>query len=396
MEDLSRISPIPCLTFLVILVPGCFQDVGGQDDAATATDTEDIEEPGDTIDNCGDGVQDPGEGCDLGSENDDAGACKSDCTPQACGDGFVGPGESCDDGNGVTGDGCTASCALESCGNGKVDAGEECDDGNLSNGDDCLNTCVAAFCGDGYLYIDEEECEDGNFSNLDDCTNECFVAKCGDGHTWLGVEQCDDANVSNSDACLNSCEQAVCGDGHIKAGSEECDDGNVAGDDGCDAACVLEIKYVFVSGAQFNGNLGGIEGADQKCQTLAEAANLAGAYYAWVSDAETSPALRFTKSTTPYKLVDGTVIADSWVELTDGPLKHAIDRTETGAVIEWGPVWTATDSSGVSAGLNCLSWMSSSNDDDGRAGDATSAAADWTYDVNERCDSLRRLYCFRQ
>ena len=70
---------------------------------------------------CGDGKIDPGEQCDDGAGNDDAAACKANCSKQICGDGSVGPGEACDDGNQVDGDGCEKTCVasplgLDACG----------------------------------------------------------------------------------------------------------------------------------------------------------------------------------------------------------------------------------------------------------------------------------------
>ena len=50
------------------------------------------------------------EACDLGPENSDTGACKTDCSLQLCGDGFVGPEEACDDANANDFDTCTTQC----------------------------------------------------------------------------------------------------------------------------------------------------------------------------------------------------------------------------------------------------------------------------------------------
>ncbi len=64
-------------------------------------------------------------------------------------------------------------------------------------------------------------------------------------------------------------------------------------------------KTVFVTSATFKSNLGGLAGADDKCQAEADdAASIvpSGIYLAWLSDGTDSPDTRFTKSSHPYVL----------------------------------------------------------------------------------------------
>ncbi|MHA1529067.1 MAG: hypothetical protein ACTSVG_08600, partial [Alphaproteobacteria bacterium] len=68
-------------------------------------------------------------------------------------------------------------------------------------------------------------------------------------------------------------------------------------------------KTVFVTSASFNGTLGGLTGADAKCQAEADGpASIvpSGTYLAWLSDGTDSPNTRFTKTAHPYLLPDGT------------------------------------------------------------------------------------------
>ena len=70
----------------------------------------------------------------------------------------------------------------------------------------------------------------------------------------------------------------------------------------------LNEKTVFVTSERFNGNLGGLKGADDKCQAQAEdPASIvpSGTYLAWLSDGTESPDTRFTKSSHPYQLAAG-------------------------------------------------------------------------------------------
>jgi len=89
-------------------------------------------------------------------------------------------------------------------------------------------------------------------------------------------------------------------------------------------------KVVFVTSVGFKGNFGGVTGADAKCQERADAVKLAGTYKAWLSGSElsSSPSVRFTHADVPYVLLDGSVVADNWTDLTDGSLQHAISLSE--------------------------------------------------------------------
>ncbi len=175
---------------------------------------------------------------------------------------------------------------------------------------------------------------------------------------------------------------------------------------GCGAggACL-----VFLSSQTYNGNLGGLSGADAKCQALADAADLPGTYKAWLSDDTGSPSTRFVKSTGPYKLVDGTTFAASWDGLTgneacnngDGNcVDHAINLTETG---EAGPglVWSHTDSNGAPSECticdDCGNWTST--DGSSEVGDPGGGETNnrWALGfAGWACTEANGLYCFQQ
>ena len=68
-------------------------------------------------------------------------------------------------------------------------------------------------------------------------------------------------------------------------------------------ACASE-RTVFLTSMTFNGDLGGVAGADAKCQAAADAPLSIvpiGTYLAWISDAiGNSPSTKFSQSTLPY------------------------------------------------------------------------------------------------
>jgi cysteine-rich repeat protein len=144
---------------------------------------------------------------------------------------------------------------------------------------------------------------------------------------------------------------AKCGDGVVQMGVEECDDGNMNNADTCSNACKIQLtKFVFVTSITYTGNLGGLDGADAKCNARAAVAGIGGTYRAWLSDITGSPSTRMSKAGGPYRLVNGTVVANNWADLTDGNLITAINLTELGTLPPQPtfcgpgntPVWTNT------------------------------------------------------
>jgi len=159
-------------------------------------------------------------------------------------------------------------------------------------------------------------------------------------------------------------------------------------------------KRVFVSSTLTNnGSLGGLNAVDTSCQALADAQVLGGTWKAWLSDATRSPATRFTHASIPYRLVDGTLIANNWTQLTSGTLAHAIDHDETGApatgVTE---VWTGTLPDGTYEGDSCKNWTNSSTSPFlAEVGTFDQPDSRWTAVYLQFCDrGSLRVYCFEQ
>ena len=118
-------------------------------------------------------------------------------------------------------------------------------------------------------------------------------------------------------------------------------------------------KKVFVTSASYNGNLGGVSGANQKCQSLATAVGLEGIFNAWVL----SPSSNFDRShdTIPYYLIDGTLLANDWADLTDGDIQNPINMDENGDIVPASArAWTATSSEGSAQVNDCGYWTSGS------------------------------------
>mgnify|MGYP003393245104 CR=1 FL=1 len=173
-------------------------------------------------------------------------------------------------------------------------------------------------------------------------------------------------------------------------------------------------KRVFVSSQKFNGILGGLTGADNKCQVLATTAKLGGTWKAWLSDSSVSVSSRLTQSTAPYVRLDGKIVANNWTDLTDWQLQNAIEIDEMGRKTSEGVqkstktvsspgAWTGSNASGNIKTPNCNNWTSRSTKVEGIGGDISQVFFGWTdawitggNPSFAKCSDSHHLYCFEQ
>ena len=299
------------------------------------------------------------------------------------------------------------------CGDKIVQEDEECDDGS-GNSDKagCTSECRLNVCGDGLKWIGEEQCDLGEENdNSWKCTEECVRNVCGDGYRLVGIEACD-LGEDNSDEgeCTTDCTKNVCGDGYTLKGFEECDDGTFKNGDGCSIDCRRE-QAVFVTKDAFTGDLGGVAGADAKCQ---EAAKLGGllpwasddfTYKAWIADPDCPPKHRFPHSSRPYRRTDGIEMALNYDDLVDGTIIAANVCTEG-----WEyyldvdlPVWTAVTPDGSNgsnlASTTCNFWTIQGDFFFGSIGNGRFLHGGWTQWilggdwVGRGCHRPAHLYC---
>ncbi len=241
-------------------------------------------------------------------------------------------------------------------------------------------------------------CIDNNHSCGDFCENNYPDDNIREGYctgTWIGFwfnVKCDYGGYacqSFGDACNDGNNQAYCDVNAAPLPSPT------------PLPMSTASKRVFKTSVTYNGNLGGVAGADQKCQTRASAAGLTGIWQAWISDGTTSPDARFEHFTGPYKLLDGTKVADNWSDLIDGTLDRNINMTEFGAVDSfYSTVWTGTSPQGDSTGKNCYDWTSSVGWPIlGGVGSGNSTLSYWTQGASDSSacsNAYMALYCFEQ
>ena len=173
--------------------------------------------------------------------------------------------------------------------------------------------------------------------------------------------------------------------------------------------CIMGCqRTVFVTESVHTGDLGGLEGADAICQAEADAAGLAGTFLAWLSDSSESPFARFKHYNAmleplyPYKLVDGTLIASGWTDLTDGTVNHMIYVTATGTPPNGLLLaWTNTMPLGQPFNVllnpvldSCSDWTDSWKS--GWGGQLKEDDSNWTITGQVDCGAAAHLYCFQQ
>ena len=159
------------------------------------------------------------------------------------------------------------------------------------------------------------------------------------------------------------------------------------------------VNIVFKSRARYAGNdLGGLSGADAKCQAAASAAGLPGIYKAWMSDINTDARDRLNHSTQPYVRTDGAVVAANWDDFVDGTIMAPINFNELGTDLDFSPapfMWTFTQSDGTVA--NGGSCEDLNNPGDGLVGDPRSIDSTWTDSRLNACSVvINGLYCIGQ
>ncbi len=144
---------------------------------------------------------------------------------------------------------------------------------------------------------------------------------------------------------------------------------------------------------RISGALGGVAGADLKCNSLATAAGIPGTYRAWISVAGTNAADRIT-SNGPWYLVGGQLVASTKGELVGGGrLKHGSDHDEKNihAPAAEDRVWTGTAPNGTFDGPECGVW---SGGGQARVGEAEFSDGRWSSSTVEACGQVNRVYCF--
>jgi len=164
----------------------------------------------------------------------------------------------------------------------------------------------------------------------------------------------------------------------------------------------LDHKVIFKTTSVYDGDLDGPTGADSKCASEAEGvgSKVSGrTFRAWVSGDLASDFQNLDRvmhrSTLPYTLVDGTLLADDYADLTDGTIANVINLDATGAASPRDSfVWTGLSNFGQFGISNCSNWSSNNMSISGDVGQSTTNL--WSATGASSCSNEYHLYCIEQ
>jgi hypothetical protein len=194
-------------------------------------------------------------------------------------------------------------------------------------------------------------------------------------------------------AVCQACSNGVC-DGPLGGG--EGGGTSSAGGSGGGMAPLETRLRVFVTSAQYAGNLGGLAGADALCTNAAVAANKGGTWKAFLSST-TEDAISRIADVGPWhqELANGMLVRtfNNKANLTTSPLTTLyVDEQGGGFSSSPGTYWSGTLQTGLKATETCAGWTSSTSAQRGVRGTAGS----WSNVGALPCDSTEALVCFEQ
>lgn len=120
----------------------------------------------------------------------------------------------------------------------------------------------------------------------------------------------------------------------------------------------VRTRTSFVTREQFSGALGGVAGADTRCQQVARDAGLTGDYRAFLGTSALAAPSRFANGGR-WGSVGSTEITFLNDETLSTTPRRALSEDETGAHLgDDEPIWTGTEPWAISSGSDCAQWTS--------------------------------------
>jgi hypothetical protein len=271
----------------------------------------------------------------------------------------------------------------------------------------------------GRLYTYASNGAGGSNSTTSDPADSAVVAACKQACDTFVGGKCYGACVAS---CRGSCALGRSASDFDNIGGLDCSDDTVNFLSGSDSvSCVVapgprddgsgNQKRMFVTSSAFTANLAkqggkttGLAGADHLCNNAAQAAQLGGAWRAWLSDSA-HDAIDRINDVGPWLNVTKTVVLfPNWAALTQSPdeVLWSYLTDEYGQMISLAYVWTGTGAGGHVASystdsVTCADWT----DDvgtygEGWVGTVGYGAANWTDAQAEPCYQSYSLYCIEQ
>jgi hypothetical protein len=223
------------------------------------------------------------------------------------------------------------------------------------------------------------------------CPKVCVAGECRE----CLAEPCAGTCTPSTVRCFGDTLKTCGSNGEWDAGTK-CEIGGSV----CAGATCQVGKRAFISRAVFPASFGNAQSADLECSRIAQTAGFGSNWAAWLSDDDSSPSTRFTKPTTPYFRLDGTIIAPSYASLTSGSIAGGIAFDEMGVLFaanDGALFWTSTLENGtVFAGRHCEGWTSTAVSSFARFNNPHAAGSYWSQGYDAQCSGMHSLLCFEQ
>ncbi len=165
---------------------------------------------------------------------------------------------------------------------------------------------------------------------------------------------------------------------------------------------LLSPNLIFATSGLYNGNLGGLSGADAICQSTAQAANLPGTYRAYLSSLQANTPINAPSrmgTASGWVRVDGVPVMNSITQFAVGQVFNAPRLTESGLDVnqtQFPYVWTGTNAGGTyDSSCSALQAFVPWGGPFGTAmgGVATSTTSAVVAGGTPDCSQMLRLYC---
>lgn len=345
----------------------------------------------------GPGGQDAGETVDGGSEGSDACVDDGDCDD----DRFCNGVETCTPGSPEADErGCAPGQEPSRPGTGCVEERFDCvpceDDDDVDDDGFPSVDCGGTDCddGDGEINIDADEvCDRAHVD--EDCNPETFGGEDADGDL-LDTSACCNARDDGL-KCGPDCDDSLPGItvpgsdwAHCTACGEDC-----GALQACQEGACIDARRVFVTSEVYMGDMNGeptLEGADTRCQGLADTMELGGTFRAFLVDGTVDLAERLQGAQVPYVRLDGMTVAADWQDLIERGVQQPIfiDERRERHDQPFERAWTGLDDI---LDADCNNW-SSTELSFGLAGNVAVNDPSWRGNaLAQPCSLVARLYC---
>ncbi len=153
-------------------------------------------------------------------------------------------------------------------------------------------------------------------------------------------------------------------------------------------------NLIFASSAKYAGNLGGRDGANLKCNTLAKAVGLPETFKALIATSDVSPSA-VLGSGKGFVRLDGAPVVLSVADAQAFKIRNHVRYDETGTIIDADDgVWTGSAPPLITVNGNCQNWAVGTGADTVHVGSAFGGPKNWIYHMQETsCAAAHRLYC---